>query len=91
MATSSIESDLLARNPFQTSGTVIRKVIQGHHRAVAPAKDHHLALNARRYRWTTAPQLACDLADVSGRRISRQTVYRSLLAFMPSVQFFQSL
>ncbi|GFT95616.1 transposable element Tcb2 transposase [Trichonephila clavipes] len=67
-----------SQNEFQTSGTVSSKVNQGHHRASASARDHYLALRARRHRWTTAHQLARDLDAVSGRRISRQTLYSRL-------------
>ncbi|GFY01182.1 transposable element Tcb2 transposase [Trichonephila clavipes] len=55
-----------------------RKASQSHHRASASAQDRYLALSARRHRRTTAPQLARDLAAVSGRRISRQTVNKHL-------------
>ncbi|GFX20252.1 transposable element Tc1 transposase [Trichonephila clavipes] len=43
---------------------------QGNHRATAFAQDRYLALNVRRHRRTTTPQLARDLAAVFGRRIS---------------------
>ncbi|GFS81841.1 transposable element Tcb1 transposase [Trichonephila clavipes] len=63
---------------FQTSSTVIRKFSQFRNKAITPARDRHLALNARWHRRTTAPQLACDHAVSSGRKITRQTVYRRL-------------
>ncbi|GFV53430.1 ankyrin repeat and sterile alpha motif domain-containing protein 1B [Trichonephila clavipes] len=54
------------------------QVKKGRHRATAPAQDRYLALRAWRHRRITASQLARDLAALSGRRISRQTVYKRL-------------
>ncbi|GFV21561.1 hypothetical protein TNCV_5121481 [Trichonephila clavipes] len=51
---------------------------ESRHRASTPAQDCNLALSPQRHRRITAPQLACNLAAVSGRRISRQTVYSHL-------------
>lgn len=65
-------------NQFPTSGTVTRKPGQGRPRATTPAQDRYLALSARRHRQTTATELSRDLAAASGKRISRQTVYRRL-------------
>ncbi|GFT27030.1 hypothetical protein TNCV_4675571 [Trichonephila clavipes] len=65
-------------NQFQTSGTVTRKVIQGCRRASTFAHDRYLALSARQHRWTTAAQFNRDLFAVTGRRISRKTVYSRL-------------
>ncbi|GFX37400.1 hypothetical protein TNCV_3106521 [Trichonephila clavipes] len=61
-------------NPFQTSGTVPIKVVQGRHRASTSAQDRYLALGAQWHWRTTARQLAV----VSGRRIFRQTIYKRL-------------
>ncbi|GFV31313.1 hypothetical protein TNCV_4869031 [Trichonephila clavipes] len=60
------------------SGTVIRKVSQRSHRATTPAQDFYLALSARRHRRTAAPLLTRDIAAVSKRKISRQTVNKHL-------------
>ncbi|GFX95596.1 transposable element Tcb2 transposase [Trichonephila clavipes] len=51
---------------------------QVHHRASTSAHDRYLALCALRHRQTTVPQLARDHATMSGRRISRQTLYSRL-------------
>ncbi|GFT82658.1 hypothetical protein TNCV_1634321 [Trichonephila clavipes] len=59
--------------------TITKKAGQGHHRATTSVQERHLVLNARRHRWATAPQLARYLASMSGRNISRQTVYSSLV------------
>ncbi|GFV59846.1 hypothetical protein TNCV_4739741 [Trichonephila clavipes] len=56
---------------------VTRKVGQGH-TASRSAQDRDLSLSVLRHKWTTAPQLARDLAAVFGRRISRQPVYSRL-------------
>ncbi|GFW21385.1 hypothetical protein TNCV_1532101 [Trichonephila clavipes] len=64
--------------PFQTSGTVTKKVVQGHHTTSTSAQYCYLALRARRYRWKTTPQLNRDVSAVSERRISRQIVYSHL-------------
>ncbi|GFU66113.1 hypothetical protein TNCV_2857861 [Trichonephila clavipes] len=53
-------------------------VSQGRHRASTTAQNCYLALSARRHRWTTFHQLAHDLAAVSGREISKKTLYRRL-------------
>ncbi|GFX97442.1 HTH_Tnp_Tc3_2 domain-containing protein [Trichonephila clavipes] len=65
-------------NQFQTSGIATRKICHGRTRTMTSAQDRYLALSARRHRWTTVPQLARDLSAVSGRIISRQTVYSRL-------------
>ncbi|GFX57153.1 hypothetical protein TNCV_2964331 [Trichonephila clavipes] len=54
-------------NQFQTNGTVIRKVGQGHHIASISAQDCYLALSTWRHRWTSATQLVCDLASVNNK------------------------
>ncbi|GFW78733.1 hypothetical protein TNCV_4261561 [Trichonephila clavipes] len=41
-------------------------------------EDRYLVLSARRHKWTKIPQLARDLAAVSGRKISRQTLHSRL-------------
>ncbi|GFT00319.1 hypothetical protein TNCV_2738731 [Trichonephila clavipes] len=56
-------------NQFETSGTVTRNVSQDRDRASTTAQDRYFALSAQRHRWTMVPQLALDLAPVSGRRI----------------------
>ncbi|GFU81371.1 hypothetical protein TNCV_1380391 [Trichonephila clavipes] len=58
--------------------TVTRKIEKNHHRASTHAQNCYWALSVQRYRRTTTPQSAHDLAYVSGRRISRQTVSRRL-------------
>ncbi|GFV04351.1 hypothetical protein TNCV_919721 [Trichonephila clavipes] len=42
-------------NPFQTSGTVTRRVDQGRHRATKSAQDHYMALSARDIRNIGSP------------------------------------
>ncbi|GFW79364.1 hypothetical protein TNCV_2477711 [Trichonephila clavipes] len=61
-------------NQFQTRGTITRKVNKGHYKASTFAKDRYLALISQQHRKTTVPHPAA----VSGRRISRQTVYSRL-------------
>ncbi|GFX94092.1 hypothetical protein TNCV_3414541 [Trichonephila clavipes] len=62
-------------NQFQTSGIVTRKLGEGRHRPSTSAQDRYSSLNPQRYRQTTAPKIARDLASVSGRKISRKTLY----------------
>ncbi|GFT05881.1 hypothetical protein TNCV_3926391 [Trichonephila clavipes] len=64
--------------PRINSKQVPREVVLGHHRATTSAQDCYLALRARRHRRTKAPQLARDFTAVSGKRISRKTVYSRL-------------
>ncbi|GFW65626.1 hypothetical protein TNCV_3550491 [Trichonephila clavipes] len=59
---------------FQTSGTITRKVSHGHDRTSASSKERYLDLSAQLHRRTTALQFAWDLAAVSRRRISMQTL-----------------
>ncbi|GFS54879.1 hypothetical protein TNCV_3576071 [Trichonephila clavipes] len=42
------------------------------------SQDRYLALSAKHLRWTRDPQFTLDLAAVSGRRVSWQTIYRRL-------------
>ncbi|GFT23348.1 RNase H domain-containing protein [Trichonephila clavipes] len=51
------------------------------------AQDRYLALGARRYRRLATPQLARDLAAMSERRISSQTVYRRPVVCVPMTAF----
>ncbi|GFU71843.1 transposable element Tcb1 transposase [Trichonephila clavipes] len=78
MVTSSPKVVFHLWNQFKTSSTVTRKVCQGRVRASTSAQNWYLALSAQRHRRTRAPHFARDLAAVSGRRISRQTVYSNI-------------
>jgi transposase len=63
---------------FQETGTCHRRTSQGRPRVTTSQDDRYLALTARRHRRMTGRQLALELSVASGRRVSRQTVYRRL-------------
>ncbi|GFV68483.1 hypothetical protein TNCV_3129391 [Trichonephila clavipes] len=75
-------------NQLQTSDTITRKIDECRHCTSTSALDRYLPLSARRYRRTTAPQLARHLAVVSGRRISKEqdTAVLKNLSCTPVVQ-----
>ncbi|GFV11275.1 hypothetical protein TNCV_3723641 [Trichonephila clavipes] len=58
-------------NQFQKSGTDTKKVGQGLQRATKSKQDRYLALSTRHHKQATVPELTCDLAAGSGRKISK--------------------
>lgn len=63
---------------FLQFGNVSRRPGQGRPRVTTEREDRYLTLRGRRYRRSTARQLASDLTASTGTVVSRQTVYRRL-------------
>ncbi|GFU61036.1 transposable element Tc1 transposase [Trichonephila clavipes] len=63
---------------FKTTGLCSRKHGGGRVRSTTPAEDRYIVLSAKRYRRTTAQQVANQFLAASGKQISRKTVTRRL-------------
>ncbi|GFX08848.1 transposable element Tc1 transposase [Trichonephila clavipes] len=63
---------------FQRTGDVTRQPVSGRPRVITPRQDRYLVISARRQRGSTARTLGSALTVATGKRISRQTVYRRL-------------
>ncbi|GFU89362.1 transposable element Tcb1 transposase [Trichonephila clavipes] len=64
--------------PFKTTGMCSRRHGGGRVRSTTPAEDRYIVLSAKRYRCTTAQQMANQFLAASRKQISRKTVARRL-------------
>ncbi|GFT91547.1 transposable element Tcb2 transposase [Trichonephila clavipes] len=73
------KSDALrAWKAFQTTGTAVRKVGDGHPRTTTARDDRYIILQAKRGRHQSASVIAQQLFTVTGRQVSLFTVARRL-------------
>ncbi|GFV74770.1 transposable element Tcb1 transposase [Trichonephila clavipes] len=63
---------------FKTTGMCSRRHGGGRVRSTTPTEDRYIVLSAKRYRSTTAQQVANQFLAASGKQISRKTVARRL-------------
>ncbi|GFX12525.1 transposable element Tcb1 transposase [Trichonephila clavipes] len=70
------ECHIQALATIQDDGNVSRCYSTGRPRITTPNEDRHLAVTAKRNKWSTSSDLSRQLSSANGTTVSRQTVYR---------------